>query len=571
MNLDIKDLRREVGEIRDKYPMFTNEDCFVMWFLRAHCCPDFDAAKNSLVGGPKDKRIDAIYIDDKSRSVFLVQGKFRRQLNQGLEPKAEVVGFAGLAKALLTQEDAFEAFVEDMHDLARDRLREARKRLREREYRLHLRYVTTGRCSRNVINEAEALVRYYKRWASFGVITGTAVIDLLDDYLVGIAPTIPEVAMTVSRGAPLSIYDDSTGMETWIFATSGDELVRLFEYADVRIFAKNIRGYLGRSTRVNEAMAQTIRDSPEEFLFLNNGITIVCDHAQAFEEKGKSLLLFKNPQIVNGQQTTRTLVSRGKQSSKCEVLVRAVRLPDQHDEHFVSRLVEATNNQNAISRADLKANDPIQLELERSLNKYGYQYLRKRQTRSEARRAVGTQHAFQLTKEELAKAVADCRYKSLSRIAGIQPLFDKHYDKLFDGRTKPETYLCYHWTYKRVNERSRDDFNRSWTKLVVVHSLWRLIGSEVTARSRDYLRLNERRDDSYLRVFSELTAPLFSAALASYRANRGSGNDKQDIVSYHKSETAHRYFDAYWMSRKAAPYRARFDKWRDRFSSVLRE
>ena len=48
----------------------------------------------------------------------------------------------------------------------------------------------------------------------------------------------------------------------------------------------------------------------------------------------------------------------------------------------VSKIVAATNWQNAIKASDLMSNDRRQIDLERNLRKLDYQYLRKRQSKS---------------------------------------------------------------------------------------------------------------------------------------------------------------------------------------------
>lgn len=108
------------------------------------------------------------------------------------------------------------------------------------------------------------------------------------------------------------------------------------------------------------------------------------------------MLRVANPQIINGQQTTRILAAEDRRAEKATVLVRVIRIPRgeagsrDRFEQLVSQIVEATNWQNVIRASDLMSNDRQQIILERELRKLGYQYLRKRQTKREARRAAGS-------------------------------------------------------------------------------------------------------------------------------------------------------------------------------------
>jgi hypothetical protein len=100
---------------------------------------------------------------------------------------------------------------------------------------------------------------------------------------------------------------------------SGTEVGNLFRDNDVRLFARNIRGYLG-NTEINRVMKNTIEKEPEYFWYYNNGITIVCDEAKQIKKGKSNVIKVTNAQIINGQQTTRTLFLTGKNNA--EVLIK---------------------------------------------------------------------------------------------------------------------------------------------------------------------------------------------------------------------------------------------------------
>src|SRR5712664_1438356 len=184
----------------------------------------------------------------------------------------------------------------------------------------------------------------------------------------------------------------------------------MFQEAGIRLFARNVRGFLG-STEINRGMEDTLQREPEYFWYYNNGITIICDEAERKGRAGRDILHVTNPQVINGQQTTRTLSWLDGRSSGASVLVRVICVPREGDssdrfETLVTKLVGATNSQNAIRASDLMSNDRRQIEIERHFRKLGYLYLRKRQTRSEAKRYSHAHDQFLVKKEELAQAVA---------------------------------------------------------------------------------------------------------------------------------------------------------------------
>ena len=166
-----------------------------------------------------------------------------------------------------------------------------------------------------------------------------------------------------------------------------DQIARVYESAGIRLFARNVRGFLG-DTKINLNMKETLDTEPAFFWYYNNGVTVICDSAEQVSRGGNRVLRLANPQIINGQQTTRTLHECASKSSKSTVLVRVISVPRETDEEaqrfekLVSQIVAATNWQNAIRASDLMANDRRQVELERNLRKRDYQYLRKRQTKA---------------------------------------------------------------------------------------------------------------------------------------------------------------------------------------------
>jgi hypothetical protein len=71
-----------------------------------------------------------------------------------------------------------------------------------------------------------------------------------------------------------------------------------------QLYEKNVRRFLGGRGKVNKAIQQTLRETPERFGLYNNGITIVV---KDFAKGGDSILELADPFVVNGCQTTRTI------------------------------------------------------------------------------------------------------------------------------------------------------------------------------------------------------------------------------------------------------------------------
>ena len=144
-HLSVDDLRRELGDLRDRYPTFADDELFVLFFLIASVAEDEQAAVSAICGGSRDKSVDAALIDDSARIVFIVQGKYRQKLSKKNEHRADVIGFAQTAAALTGDNTGFESLAKNLAPEVLQRLQDARTRVRKRGYKLHLYYVTLGK------------------------------------------------------------------------------------------------------------------------------------------------------------------------------------------------------------------------------------------------------------------------------------------------------------------------------------------------------------------------------------------------------------------------------------------
>lgn len=572
------DLKRELSELREKHPKLADDELFVAWFMRAFITEKEDEAVESLTGAAGDKGIDALFIDEPSRIVFIVQGKFRQKLGVKQESRLDVMGFAHLAPTLFGDQREFSNFTKTIDSLVRKKLTDARERLLKRKYRLQLYYVSLGKVGTELRNEAYHLVRCASTAGSIDIFDGKRVLFLLRDYLDGVAPPVPSLDLEMESGQGVRLngilqrYDSRTGIESWVFSMSGQAVGGLYEFAGVRLFARNVRGYLG-NTEINRGMDNTIEREPEFFWYYNNGITIVCDFAERVSSSGRDILRVTNPQIINGQQTTRTLHRNLPLSAKSSVVVRVIRVPREKSadangfEALVSRIVAATNWQNEIRPSDLMSNDRRQIEIERQLRKLGYCYVRKRQTKGEARRSSGVRSHYFIKKEELAQAVAGCDLDPVIVREGKENLFEEQlYPQVFPT-ADPQYYLCRYCTMAAVTYSARGYPERAYAKWVVLHFMWSRLAPLLRSR-----QAGENYHQAWFRVLhsvQHLIPPvniMFNAALHFYRCRRGKGATAIDVSSFFKRKNRHLEFEAFWRGsinkRRATFHRAwtRYEK-----------
>ena len=149
-----------------------------------------------------------------------------------------------------------------------------------------------------------------------------------------------------------------------------DETGQLRRY----LFDSNVRDYLGR-TQVNKDILTSLGDaSAPDFWWLNNGVTILVTDATAV---GKTLHL-RDIQIVNGLQTTESIYSHFKAAGDGGNRSLLVKIIVSTDINHRDRIIQATNNQNIVETAGLRATDKVQRDIEEYLARHGWYYVRRK-------------------------------------------------------------------------------------------------------------------------------------------------------------------------------------------------
>lgn len=576
MKVSIKDVMNEIKDIRKRNHKLKDDSAFVFWFLLAFIVDLEELAKKALTGDTSDKNIDAIFIDDKARQVSVVQGKLR-QLSDHNEKRNDVISFVDLGLLPWEDQKVLESFYSKLDPLVKQKFEELVRCVHEK-YELKLFYVTTGKVSKAIINEAQARIAEAEGKASISIFDHNEIMILFKDYLLS-APAVHTLTLrivsegTIQHEGVIHRFDPERKTESWVFTMSGEDVGNMFAQEGVRLFARNIRGYLG-DTEINESMAETIKQEPHNFWYYNNGVTMVCNDAKQVREGGEDVLIVERGQVINGQQTTRTL--HNADSTNTSVLVKIVKIPrtpgdDEAYDQLVNAIVRSTNWQNYISPSDLVSNDYIQSFLEKELRKRGYQYIRKRMTKAEAKAQFGIQGYYQIDKRELAQAVGACLFDPAVVRRGKEGLFEDPYYKSVFSSHSPSFYLSKYWLMKQVQNAAWGYPERAYAKWVVLNSIWGLIGNEFD--SANFEKRFRFACECKLHELSSLHNALndiFKAALKFYRSKRGKGEKAKDVSSFFQLTQLHIQFRQFWNS-KANPYRQKVETNIEKFKEQLND
>ena len=575
MSTNEKFLKNEIDEMRKTMPDLGDDEAFVLWFLQAEITEPHNVgtADMALVGGTGDKSLDAVYIDHESNLIHIIQGKFHRDIGKKPEKRDPIMSFVHIAEWIRGDRDSND-FEKKLNDDARPKFQKAKKTIKEKEYGLRLYFITTHKCSDQLKTEAKNLVHTYNpNDAMLYIYDAEKIMIKYQDYLQGVAPGIPEVKLAISAekhvhtDGVLRRNDKIRGIESRIFTVSTKDIGRLYETWGVRLFARNIRGYLGPGgqSSVNHSIKKTLEESPENFWYYNNGITMVC---YDFKDEDDKYVAIKQPQIINGQQTTITLSHHS--SDNASVLVKLIKIPAQNDNYkqLIDEIVKATNWQNFIKAADLVSNDPKQIWLERMLKNKGYAYLRKRRSREEINGLFGKGKIL-VKKEDVAKTMATC-YINPDFIKREDDLYNEDNYQLIFRVNNPIAYLNTWWLLKFV-KKSAPKTEATRANWQVLYLSWATIKNilEKDVNNNFEKLAKERNSNIMKKTLESALKNIFYSALRYYNSEKGKGSDEIDIKSFFGRKNLHLKFSDYWKSKKNIKYKQNFEKSIKKFEKII--
>jgi len=254
-----------------------------------------------------------------------------------------------------------------------------------------------------------------------------------------------------------------------------------------------------------------------------------------------------NPQVVNGQQTIRSLEKANGNHSK--VLIRVIRL-DHRDgsEGFgglVGDIVQATNRQNAVGVADLMANDPEQVRIEREFAKLQYAYERKKQAGAEF--AGKATNRIRVKREELANVLASTTREMGPHTVRRPDLWQGQYNDLFMDNRQVTDYLARWWAARQL--WNVDAPLRREARWVILGCLWRWpivsLNGCLSARARRwaFIEACQNKDGRILRPLQVAAKQLFTCAKPVYvKAKKVYAQKKQQEGEPFKVLTPDAYF-----------------------------
>src|SRR5712664_2123571 len=230
-------------------------------------------------------------------------------------------------------------------------------------------------------------------------------IQCLVDDIDGAMPRTPSISLNGIHAVLSPDKADTEVATSIVFARLLDFIRYMEDDPFDLLFNRNVRVAISLSrSDVNRAIHDTFKESPREFAFSNNGITMLCE--KQHYDPGQKVLTLENPRVVNGSQTLHSIRDVPNPSSNARVMVRVIEIePPQGNAHeekvqrrkeVINKIAVRSNQQNPIKSWDLASNDNFQLELFRFFRSKGFFYERRTREwgqRSRELRSVGIQYA----------------------------------------------------------------------------------------------------------------------------------------------------------------------------------
>ena len=136
------------------------------------------------------------------------------------------------------------------------------------------------------------------------------------------------------------------------------------------VFESNIRQWMQFKTSVNKGLRDTLQNDPEKFFYYNNGITIVVSDIEELEEND---LILHAPQIVNGAQTSNSILDHAKRTKNMDgsMTVTIIKADNEQDQNNITKY---RNSQNSVRGKDLVSLMDFHKSVKSQLKTYRYFY-----------------------------------------------------------------------------------------------------------------------------------------------------------------------------------------------------
>lgn len=418
---------------------------FVAWYLRNIHNLDTFEAKACITDGAGDKQIDAVYIDDQSSTIYIIQGKFYKGDTVDAEPLREVtsswIQIKNLAKLQEAANEKLQAKISEIATALED------------DYEVCFELITTSGLTDSAKSD---LAAFQAELAESETLSATLVLvdnetlqARYDEALNRNRPYI-NYEFPIEQGKYMEMHIGAT--RAVIAAIPLKECIKIPGIKDGTLFRKNVRQSLGTGNKVNKGIARTLRNNPEEFFFLHNGITAICSSIKIVN----GTMNVKELNVVNGCQSLSTIFNCSESVRNVSDAYIMFRFYEISNAERADEISTCTNSQSAVKARDLRSNDKYILTMKKAYEQHftdGY-FITKRGENADPVK-YNTVHIVDLT--SLGKQLIAWHSQRPTISYSESRIFDKYFEQLFHREYSPEKVQALSDLYKAVYKNWGND------------------------------------------------------------------------------------------------------------------
>lgn len=422
--IDLTDVQLANPEQKENFLLTRSLTAYAIHYLAQ---VDSASAGKAITDGHDDNGIDAIYHDERNKTLYIVQSKWIHEGNS--EPSnGDVKKFIGGVKHLFNLRfDTFNEKVNSMKDKITNAMFDA-------QTKFEIILVYTG------INFSEHSKRdIYDFLNEVNDASEVCNVTILNQIKLHESLRVGVIGDPINLTIGLKEWGrKAEPQEAFYGQVNGYEVAQWWNSFNKRLFTKNLRELIGE-TEINRDIRITIEKDPEKFWYFNNGITIICKSIRkAMVGGGDNAFGYfdcEDISIVNGAQTVGTIGKYGNTEETTEYL-KNVQIPlriislDNSEEEFGKNITKNNNKQNKIDNRDFVSLDPQQnrIQTELAIDGVTYFIMRSESTTRES-------NAFDLVESTTALA-------SSSQRIGLAVQLKREIGKLWENIEKaPYTQL----------------------------------------------------------------------------------------------------------------------------------
>ena len=546
---------------------------------------NFAERHSFITDGPNDGGIDAYYIDNARKRIYIIQSKYRTNEenyeNKEINP-AEIVAME-IESVLQGKQQGNNGYTYN------GRIKGMQKKISElsnlNEYKTkviilaNLYHLDKLKIVDTLFKEYEYEIFDYKR-AYFELVFPYCISTYYQNSLIVIDKNVKGIEQYYKESFQKTSYGKCTVILMFVPLKFVAEIVDKYKNS---ILQYNPRNYLSMSRNpVNKSISFALEQDNEDFALLNNGITMMCSDFDCCTQNGLDdsvNIHIVDPQIINGGQTgftlSRMLHDKPEQLEGKKVLLRIIATGKEKKEangseeirsnlkdaynSFVGIISDSTNMQTKIEEADRRSNLSIQREMQKRIfDYYGLLYERKKGEFEEAihNKIISNDQVIKrdtfvrciwAAKGDCSKAMSDSKTELFS-----EENFNNSISSELNIPIAVYSYIIYTLVCQKEvkNKHAKDAVGGNGTR----YGKYALV-SAISMLSKDLV--DEKKDLKELMKIAEKSLDIminkwedFENYVCNLNTNDNYFSKEKNFYNYYKSQNVKKDVKEYWKDKK---------------------